>query len=211
MNGSASSAARRRQTQQHQPMPQPPASQPQQQQQQQQQTYTMPEDQLIEATVQLAVQAHRSGAFKSIKAAATFYGAPYHRALSRSKGHHPTSQNGGTHTVLDEAGDRALHAAMQRLVLLGERVSSLRLEQAANEILREQHDQQQQQQQQPDGAQGQQKQPRQVNRRWARRYLARHRHLAKRTRADWAKLPLAAERGGRTGDGSSGSGRRNSI
>lgn len=143
---------------------------------QNQQNYTFPDDQLVEAKVQLAIQGYRNNKFNSIKAAADFYEAPYRRTMNRLRGHYPVSKNGGRCTVLDEAGDKALHAAMQRLVLQGSRVSSRHVEAAANDILKQICE--------PG------KTPRQVNRRWARRYLEKHRHLSKRTRAEWAKLPL---------------------
>ncbi|KAI0108585.1 hypothetical protein GGR51DRAFT_514301 [Nemania sp. FL0031] len=49
---------------------------------------------LVEAKVQLAVEAIQSGQYSTVKAAAAAFGAPYHRTLSRRRGHHSRRKNG---------------------------------------------------------------------------------------------------------------------
>ncbi|KAI2635927.1 hypothetical protein GGS21DRAFT_489642 [Xylaria nigripes] len=124
------------------------------------------DDDLTEAKVKLAVQAFQSGKYPTVRAASSAYDAPYHRTLCRVKGRHSRKHNGGNRTILNEASDRALHAALQRLILWGTHISSHRLWRIANQILVSTSE--------PE------KLPHQVKHRWARRYLARYRHLFKR-------------------------------
>ncbi|KAI1823325.1 hypothetical protein F4861DRAFT_334775 [Xylaria intraflava] len=67
-------------------------------------------DDVIEAKVKEAVDAYQRGQYRSIRAAATAYDAPYHRTRSRCQGHHSRGQNGGNSTARDEdVSDQASH------------------------------------------------------------------------------------------------------
>lgn len=63
------------------------------------------EDLALEAKVQQALDAYKTGQFRSILAAAKAHGAPYHRTRSRCLGHHTRHQNGGNRTRRDGASD----------------------------------------------------------------------------------------------------------
>ncbi|KAI1747673.1 hypothetical protein F4782DRAFT_520383 [Xylaria castorea] len=117
----------------------------------------------IEARVTLATDAYRSGQYNTIKAAAEAFGAPYHRTRNRCRGRHSRQFNGGNNKVLDEALETALHASLQRLITQGIHISTHIIWRTANDILRLACE---------DGSE-----PRHVRQRWARRYLARNRHV----------------------------------
>ncbi|KAI0521390.1 hypothetical protein F5B22DRAFT_571694 [Xylaria bambusicola] len=118
---------------------------------------------MVEARVQLAVNAYKLGKFATFKAAAEAFGAPYQRVRRRYNGNHSRQENGGHNKVLNEALETALHSALQRLIVQGTKISSHRLWRTTNELLK------------TGVEEGQE--PRQVRQRWARRYLARNRDL----------------------------------
>ncbi|RYC57418.1 hypothetical protein CHU98_g8795 [Xylaria longipes] len=97
---------------------------------------SVPEPDVVEARVTLAVEAFQTGQHKTIKAAAEAFGAPYHRTRSRLLGRRSRRYNGGNNTVLDEAMEAALHASLQRLVAEGTQITSQQLWRTANELLR---------------------------------------------------------------------------
>ncbi|KAI1438270.1 hypothetical protein GGR50DRAFT_485852 [Xylaria sp. CBS 124048] len=69
-------------------------------------------DDVIEDRVKGAVQAYQRGQYRSIRAAATAFDAPYHRTRSRCQGHHSRGQNGGNSTARDrEFSDRTSRSA----------------------------------------------------------------------------------------------------
>ncbi|KAI0402841.1 hypothetical protein F4802DRAFT_334925 [Xylaria palmicola] len=123
---------------------------------------------LIEAKVNLAAKAYQNGQYKTIAAAAEAYEAPYYRTRSRCNGHGFRTDNGGGNRVLDDATESALHSALQRFIIGGIHIDSKQLWHTANEVLKTNC---------PEG-----KEPRQINQRWARRFLARNRHIYKKNR-----------------------------
>ncbi|KAI2643614.1 hypothetical protein GGS21DRAFT_26408 [Xylaria nigripes] len=67
-------------------------------------------DDIIEAKVKGAVDAYQRGQYRSIRAAATAYDAPYHRTRSRCQGHHSRGQNGGNSTAHNaDVSDQTSH------------------------------------------------------------------------------------------------------
>jgi hypothetical protein len=64
----------------------------------------------IDTRGQKAVDDFKKALFKTKKAAAHAWDAPYHSVRSRIAGAQPKSANGGHHTLLDPTEDLALHA-----------------------------------------------------------------------------------------------------
>lgn len=71
------------------------------------------EDLALEAKVQQATKAYRTGQFSSILAAAKAHGAPYNRTRSRCAGHHTRHENSGPRR-LDGAAQDLLKQLIQR-------------------------------------------------------------------------------------------------
>ena len=64
----------------------------------------------VDTRVQKAADDFTKGLFKTKKAAAVAWDAPYHAVRSRLAGAQPRSANGGNNTLLDPTEDLALHA-----------------------------------------------------------------------------------------------------
>ncbi|KAI1145038.1 hypothetical protein F4825DRAFT_457917 [Nemania diffusa] len=69
---------------------------------------------LVEAKVQQAVEAFQAGQFKSIRAAAQAFDAPYSRTHSRSRGHHSRSQNCRPARIVPEGSTDIISARTAR-------------------------------------------------------------------------------------------------
>ncbi|KAI1125121.1 hypothetical protein F5Y10DRAFT_14679 [Nemania abortiva] len=69
---------------------------------------------LVEAKVQQAVEAFQSGQHKSIRAAATAFGAPYHRTRSRCQGHHSRDRNGRRPIIIGDGINDGVSARTAR-------------------------------------------------------------------------------------------------
>ncbi|KAI0199160.1 hypothetical protein F4808DRAFT_433534 [Astrocystis sublimbata] len=117
----------------------------------------------VEMRVNLAVDAYRTGQYKTIMASAKAFGAPYSRTRSRLAGRHARRENGGANTVLDKDTEAALHTKLKLFVQQGVKIDSTATWRACNEVLKD--------------AAKEGTQPRQVRLRWARRYMARNKDL----------------------------------
>jgi hypothetical protein len=90
----------------------------------------------LETRTVAAVELLREGYYSSAVKAAKAWRVPYKRLLSRQKGKHPVSQNGGNFTLFSPEEEKAILAWCWRRVTQGHHIQMRTLRQYANSILK---------------------------------------------------------------------------